>query len=124
MVALFLPALSRLAATQATAPPGTFFYFLGWRLSTAIATAQFRTSPAKRRGAPYLHLTGRAGGVEHPWANVLILPNQTSDDLALQSQMSYPRRLAHEKGRIVVEKKKEMMEKRGLQSPAHAEGWC
>ena len=70
----------------------------------------------------FLYLTGQPGGVEHPWANVLILPNKTSDDLTLQAQMSYPRRLTDEKGKVIVEKKKDMMEKRGLPSPDHAEG--
>jgi phage terminase large subunit len=69
----------------------------------------------------YLHLTGQPGGVEHPWANVLILPNKTKDDMTLQEQMSYPRRLTDEKGRVIVEKKKDMLEKRGLKSPDHAE---
>lgn len=69
-----------------------------------------------------LHLTGQPGGVAHPWTNVLILPNATKDDATLQEQLSYPRRLTDEKGKIIVEKKKDMSEKRGLKSPDHAEG--
>lgn len=71
----------------------------------------------------YLFLTGQEGGIEHPWDNVVILPNETNDDLTLQAQLSYPRRLTDEKGKIFVEKKKEMQEKRGLKSPDHAEGF-
>jgi phage terminase large subunit len=71
----------------------------------------------------YLHLTGQAGGIEHPWSDVVILPNETGDDMILQAQLSYPRRLTDEKGKVVVERKKDMLEKRGLQSPDHAEGF-
>lgn len=71
----------------------------------------------------FLHLTDQAGGIEHPWDEVIILPNETGDDMTLQAQLSYPRRLTDEKGKILVEKKKDMQEKRGLQSPDHAEGF-
>lgn len=69
-----------------------------------------------------LHLTGQPGGVQHPWSSVMILPGATTDDTILQAQLSYPRRLTNEKGKVVVEPKKEMQEKRGLASPDHAEG--
>ncbi len=70
----------------------------------------------------FLYLMGQPGGVKHSWESVLILPNKTVDDVTLQEQLSYPRRLTDEKGKIVVEKKKDMLEKRGLKSPDHAEG--
>lgn len=70
-----------------------------------------------------LHLTGQPGGIEHPWSDVVILPNETGDDMILQAQLSYPRRLTDEKGKVVVERKKDMLEKRGLKSPDHAEGF-
>lgn len=64
---------------------------------------------------------GRSLGADHPVTNCLILPDESADDLLLAEQLSYPRRLRNEKGKIVVETKKEMMEKRGLPSPDHAD---
>ena len=69
----------------------------------------------------YLHLTGAAGGQEHPLDELLFLPSETPADMTLAEQLSYPRRERNEKGKIVVESKKTMMEKRGLPSPDHAD---
>lgn len=69
----------------------------------------------------YLHLTGQPGGEPHPLDNCLLLPSETPDDLTLAQQLSYPRRERNEKGKVVVESKKTMMEKRGLPSPDHAD---
>jgi phage terminase large subunit len=69
----------------------------------------------------YLHLQGQEGGHDHPVVDCLILPDDTPEALTLAQQLSYPRRERNEKGEIVVESKKAMMEKRGLPSPDHAD---
>lgn len=65
-----------------------------------------------------LYLQGKPGGQEHPGDELLLLPCATGDDQTLIAQMSYPKRLFNEKGKIVVESKKDLA-KRGLPSPDH-----
>ena len=63
----------------------------------------------------WLHLNGE-GGIAHDMSDLILLP----DDVDLASQLSLPKYMRTEKGKIQIESKKSMVA-RGVLSPDHAD---
>jgi phage terminase large subunit len=62
------------------------------------------------------------GGIEHPASDLISIPDDTQgfDAVQLAAQLSQPKRMHNEKGKIVIETKPRMAA-RGLASPDHAD---
>lgn len=66
-----------------------------------------------------LHREGK-GGQAHALSDLIILPTQGADALALAAQLSLPRWFRNERGKILLEKKDDLA-RRGIASPDYAD---
>lgn len=68
-----------------------------------------------------LHLQGKPGGKPHHYSEIIVLPSLVDpDSQALAAQLSLVRWFRNEKGKIIMETKKQLAD-RGIASPDHAE---